>query len=135
MHSRYTKAIKIGLVLLAAAIVLPVNGFCNGRYLDTLKTKIDAMGLAAADTVATAQDSAKNTSTLQSPIFSGGRDSIVKDFNVDGRKMIYYYGDVKVTYGDIEISSEYMAFDIDSKRSALSDTSRSLVGYLQGPCA
>ena len=77
MHSRYTKAIKIGLVLLAAAIVLPVNGFCNGRYLDTLKTKIDAMGLAA-DTVATAQDSAKNTSTLQSPIFSGGRDSIVK---------------------------------------------------------
>ena len=131
MHSRYTKAIKIGLVLLAAAIVLPVNGFCNGRYLDTLKTKIDAMGLAAADTVATAQDSAKNTSTLQSPIFSGGRDSIVKDFNVDGRKMIYYYGDVKVTYGDIEISSEYMAFDIDSKTvfaKGLPDTTGKIIG-------
>ena len=131
MHSKYTKAIKIGLVLVAAAIVLPVNGFCNGRYLDTLKNRIDAMGLAAADTVANAQDSAKNTSTLQSPIFSGGRDSIVKDFNVDGRKMIYYYGDVKVTYGDIEISSEYMAFDIDSKTvfaKGLPDTTGKIIG-------
>ena len=131
MHQRYTKAIKIGLVLLAAAIVLPVKGFCNGRYLDTLKTQIDAMGLAASDTVSTAQDSAKNTSTLQSPIFSGGRDSIVKDFNVDGRKMIYYYGDVKVTYGDIEISSEYMAFDIDSKTvfaKGLPDTTGKIIG-------
>ena len=131
MHPKYTKAIKIGLVLLAAAIVLPVKGFCNGRYLDTLKTKIDAMGLAAADTVTTAQDSAINTSTLQSPIFSGGRDSIVKDFNVDGRKMIYYYGDVKVTYGDIEISSEYMAFDIDSKTvfaKGLPDTTGKIIG-------
>ena len=131
MHPRYTKAIKIGLVLLAAAIVLPVKGFCNGRYLDTLKTQIDAMGLAASDTVSTAQDSAKNTSTLQSPIFSGGRDSIVKDFNVDGRKMIYYYGDVKVTYGDIEISSEYMAFDIDSKTvfaKGLPDTTGKIIG-------
>ena len=131
MHPKYINAIKLGLVLLAAAIVLPAQGFCSGRYLDTLKTQIDAMGLAAADTVSTAQDSAKNTSTLQSPIFSGGRDSIVKDFNVDGRKMIYYYGDVKVTYGDIEISSEYMAFDIDSKTvfaKGLPDTTGKIIG-------
>ena len=131
MHHKNINAIKTALALLVAAIVLPVHGFCSGRYLDTLKTRIDAMGLAAADTVSTAQDSAKNTSTLQSPIFSGGRDSIVKDFNVDGRKMIYYYGDVKVTYGDIEISSEYMAFDVDSKTvfaKGLPDTTGKIIG-------
>ncbi|MBR5184559.1 MAG: LPS-assembly protein LptD, partial [Bacteroidales bacterium] len=44
---------------------------------------------------------------------------------------IYYYGDVKVSYNDIEISAEYMAFDVDSKTvfaKGLPDTSGNVIG-------
>ncbi|MBO5919300.1 MAG: LPS-assembly protein LptD [Bacteroidales bacterium] len=135
------------MFLILAIAALPLQGYCNRSYLDTLKTRIANLGTTKAvgadtllhvhsdtlhaDTLAHAHDTAVNNSTLDAPIFSGGKDSIVKDFNVDGRKMIYYYGDVNVKYNDIEISSEYMAFDIDSKTvfaKGLPDTSGKTVG-------
>ena len=36
-------------------------------------------------------------SSLDAPAFTAARDSIVEDFS-NGKKMIYYYGDVSVTY-------------------------------------
>ena len=160
MHLTDIRNIKTGLILILAIAALPLQGYCNRSYLDTLKTRIANIGttkpgrLHAAgtdtikafgtdtilpmqldtlntDTLAHAHDTAINNSTLQAPVFSGGKDSIVKDFNVNGRKMIYYYGDVKVTYNDMEISSEYMAFDVDSKTvfaKGLPDTSGKTIG-------
>ena len=147
MHLTDIRDIKIRLFLFLTIAVLPLQGYCNRSYLDTLKTRIATLGTTKAvgadtllhmhsdtlhaDTLAHTHDTAVNKSTLDAPIFSGGRDSIVKDFNVDGRKMIYYYGDVNVKYNDIEISSEYMAFDIDSKTvfaKGLPDTSGKTIG-------
>ncbi len=131
---------------------LPLKGYSNRSYLDTIRTRIATLGTTKADTtkllatdtilmavadtlpadtLAASHDTSVNRSSIQAPIFSGGRDSIVKDFNVDGKKMIYYYGDVKVSYNDMEITSEYMAFDIDSKTvfaKGLPDTSGKVIG-------
>lgn len=132
-------------VALAAMVLLCTRGYgmeegIPYRYsLDTIKTKIENLSATPADTTGRASQAADtastdtlvNNSSLEEPIFSGGRDSIVKDFDVDGRKMIYYYGDVKVSYGDLELSADYMAFDVDSKTvfaKGLPDTSGQVVG-------
>lgn len=144
MHLKLVHNIKYILAISVALLLLPTEGKCDSyAYLDTIRTRIQNLNQAVADTVKVAQDTLVaaadtttadtlvNNSSIQEPIFSGGKDSIVKDFNVDGRKMIYYYGDVKVTYGDLELSSEYMAFDVDSKTvfaKGLPDTSGTIFG-------
>lgn len=152
LRNRYKGHILLAIV---AMLAFAVDGYGMERsYLDTLRARINSMGrplsrdtllvkpdsaMAPAgsnDTLSvphdtTAKDTLINNSSLDSPVFSGGRDSIVKDFNVDGRKMMYYYGDVKVSYGDIEISADYMAFDVDSKTvfaKGLPDTSGTVKG-------
>lgn len=59
--------------------------------------------LSAADTV---------QGMLDMPAFSTAVDSVIEDFS-SGRKMIYYYGDVSVTYGDMVLKAEYMEYDMD----------------------
>jgi len=64
------------------------------------------------------------------PVFSGAKDSIIEDFS-NGKKLIYYYGDVTVTYGDLELKSAYMEYNVDTKTvfaSGIKDTA----GVLQG---
>ena len=144
MHLKLVRNIKYIMAITVALLLLPTEGKCDGyAYLDTIRTRIQNLDKAVADTTKLVQDTLMaatdttkadtlvNNSSIQEPIFSGGKDSIVKDFNVDGRKMIYYYGDVKVTYGDLELSSEYMAFDVDSKTvfaKGLPDTSGTIFG-------
>ncbi len=143
-----SKQIRFAITV-CAALILSVQSLCAEtkyslrNYMDTTKTRIAnlsaapdtlkpiAGGALPADTDTVAIDTLNNPQSLDEPIFSGGRDSIVKDFNVNGRKMIYYYGDVKVKYGDLELSSEYMAFDVDSKTvfaKGLPDTSGAIIG-------
>lgn len=50
-------------------------------------------------------------SSLEAPAFSTARDSIVEDFS-NGQRKIFYYGDVKVTYQDMELTSELMEYDM-----------------------
>ena len=50
-------------------------------------------------------------SSLDAPAFTAARDSIVEDFS-DGKKMIYYYGDVSVTYGNMKMTADYMEYDL-----------------------
>ncbi len=52
-------------------------------------------------------------SSLDVPAFSAARDSIVEDFS-DGKKMIYYYGDVSVKYGNMELTADYMEYDLNT---------------------
>ena len=52
-------------------------------------------------------------SSLQTPAFSNARDSIVEVFT-DGKRMIYYYGDVTVKYQDMTLTAERMDYDMNS---------------------
>ena len=55
----------------------------------------------------------QSKSSLERPAFSTARDSIVEVFS-DGRRMIYYYGDVCVKYDDIELRAEQMDYDMST---------------------
>ena len=50
-------------------------------------------------------------SSLEEPAFTTARDSIVEDFS-NGKRIIYYYGDVSVTYGNIKLTADYMEYDL-----------------------
>ena len=52
-----------------------------------------------------------NKSSIDMPAFSAAKDSIIEDFS-DGKRMIYYYGDVSVTYGNMKLSADYMEYDL-----------------------
>ena len=70
---------------------------------------------ARADSVARADSIALlDKSSLDMPAFTTARDSIVEDFT-EGKRMIYYYGDVTVTYGDMKLSADYMEYDLQTK--------------------
>ncbi len=55
-----------------------------------------------------------NKSSLERPAFSGARDSIVEDFS-NGKRVMYYYGDVSVTYGTLKLTADYMEYDMDTQ--------------------
>ena len=50
-------------------------------------------------------------SSLDMPAFSAAKDSIVEDFS-NGKRLIYYYGDVTVKYQDMELTAGYMEYDM-----------------------
>lgn len=70
--------------------------------------------LHAADSIRRADSVAMlGKSSLEQPAFSTARDSIVQDFS-NGKRLIYYYGDVSVKYQDMELKAEYMEYDMKS---------------------
>lgn len=52
-------------------------------------------------------------SSLSQPAFSTARDSIVEVFT-DGKRKIFYYGDVTVKYQDITLKAEQMEYDLNT---------------------
>ncbi|MEG1510896.1 MAG: putative LPS assembly protein LptD [Bacteroidales bacterium] len=90
------------------------------KKTDSLVLRKDSLTLAkdsltlAKDSAALAKDSIRLRGSLEFPVFSTARDSIVEDFS-NGKKMIYYYGDVNVTYDNMEMKADYMAYDMDAK--------------------
>lgn len=77
---------------------------------DSLKAVLDSIHVA--DSIFTADSiELMKESSLQAPAFSEARDSIVEDF-ADGKQLLYYYGDVKVTYGNMTLAAEYMEYDV-----------------------
>ena len=50
-------------------------------------------------------------SSLEAPAFTTAKDSIVEDFS-NGKRIIYYYGDVSVTYGNMKLTADYMEYDL-----------------------
>jgi hypothetical protein len=70
--------------------------------------------LQVGDTLSVNDSLIGNPSSLKFPVFSTARDSIVEDFS-NGKTMIYYYGDVTVKYDNMQISAEYMAYNVDTK--------------------
>jgi len=86
---------------------------------DSLKAINDSIAFAR-DSIARAdsifrRDSLEmlKKSSLEAPAFTAAKDSIVEDFS-DGKRMIYYYGDVSVKYGNMELTADYMEYDLNS---------------------
>ncbi len=80
----------------------------------------DSATLARRDSIARADSlfrkdslAALSYSSLKQPAFSNARDSIVEVFT-DGKRMIYYYGDVTVKYQDMTLTAERMDYDMNS---------------------
>ncbi len=95
---------------------------------DSLNLISDSLSVLPDSTLTA--DSLKAKGFLNYPAFSKARDSVVKEFH-DGKRMIYYYGDVSVKYGNLELKAEYMAYDMNTKTvfaSGIKDTA----GVLQG---
>lgn len=67
-----------------------------------------ADSIAAVDSLALL-----NKSSIKEPAFSAARDSIIEDFT-EGKRVIYYYGDVSVTYGNMKLSADYMEYDLQT---------------------
>ena len=79
---------------------------------DSLRAVMDstfrADSIAAADSM-----SLLRKSSLEAPAFTTAKDSIVEDFS-DGKRIIYYYGDVSVKYGNMKLTSDYMEYDLNT---------------------
>ena len=68
--------------------------------------------IARADSIARKDSLALlKKSSLEAPAFTTARDSIIEDFS-DGKQMIYYYGDVTATYGNLKLTADYMEYDL-----------------------
>lgn len=83
-------------------------------HLDSIPSK-DSLGkdsLNLKDSLFTVDSSL--ISTLKQPVFSTGRDSSV-EILTDGKRMLYYYGDVTVTYDDISIKADYIAYNVQTR--------------------
>ncbi len=81
--------------------------------LDSIKFVTDST--ARADSIARADSlDLLSKSSLEQPAFSAARDSIIEDFS-DGKRMIYYYGDVSVTYGNMKLTADYMEYDMQKQ--------------------
>ena len=50
-------------------------------------------------------------SSLEAPAFTTARDSVIEDFS-SGKRMIYYYGDVTVSYANMKLTADYMEYDL-----------------------
>ncbi len=96
------------------------------KGIDSLSVNLDSLK-AVQDSIAFAKDSIAKAdslfridsmamlekSSLESPAFTTARDSVIEDFS-DGKRMIYYYGDVTVKYGNMELTADYMEYDLNS---------------------
>ena len=85
----------------------------------TEQARLDSLNLArqarhARDSV-TAADSLEmlSKSSITVPVFTSAGDSIVEDFS-NGKRMIYYYGGVKVEYQDMSLTADYMEYDMST---------------------
>ncbi len=70
-------------------------------------------------------------SSLEMPVFSTARDTMVEVFS-DGQRKIYYYGDVSVKYQDMELTADYMEYDMKSGTVYARGTYDSLKGEWVG---
>ena len=73
-------------------------------------------------------------SSLERPAFTAAKDSIIEDFS-EGKRRIYYYGDVKVTYGTMELTADYMEYDMLTGIVYARGTQDTLTGEWKGTSA
>ena len=112
--------------LLLAAGVLDAQNRNRGRrgrraaQIDTAVVELSDSLRAVRDSVFRADSLARadslgllHKSSLERPAFSTARDSIVEVFS-DGQRMVYYYGDVSVSYQGMKLTADYMEYDMNT---------------------
>lgn len=119
------------------SVMKPVTPVAGMRTADS----VSASGMSVSGEAALAYSGGRDSlplsdsvgsadKALEFPAFSVARDSMIEDFS-NGRKVIYYYGDIKVDYGNMSIKADYMRYDVDEGvvyASGLPDAS----GVVQG---
>ena len=107
-----------------ASGVVSVPDTVKPSALDSLHGQKDSIP-AILDSVALRRDSIRvadstsradslfllEKSSLSRPAFSGAKDSIRQDFS-NGRRKMYYWGDVEVSYENIKLKADYMEYDM-----------------------
>ena len=106
----YSKAISVKWLTCIGIILTMMLTSCPFTAYAQVK---DSLALAAAADSTAAADSMLllKKSSLDAPAFTTAKDSIVEDFS-DGKRMIYYYGDVSVSYGNMKLTADYMEYDL-----------------------
>jgi len=80
---------------------------------DSVKVKLDS--IHRADSLYSIDSAAlMKESSIDRPAFSAAKDSLNESFK-DGHQILYYYGDVSVTYGNLKLSAAYMEYDVQSQ--------------------
>ena len=103
----------------------------------TQREKLDSIQQARAlrqanDSIARADSlDLLSKSSITVPVFTSAGDSIVEDFS-NGKRMIYYYGGVKVEYQDMSLSADYMEYDMSTGIVYARGTLDSLTGEWKG---
>lgn len=138
------------IVLLLATTILPAQntGRRNRRDRNNAAT-VDSAWVNLSDSARTARldslrlkhisDSTSRAdsldmlgkSSLERPAFTEAKDSIIEDFS-DGKRIIYYYGNVSVKYGDIELTADYMEYDLSTNILFARGTKDPATGELKG---
>jgi lipopolysaccharide assembly outer membrane protein LptD (OstA) len=70
-------------------------------------------------------------SSLKRPAFTGAKDSVVEVFS-NGQRKIFYYGDVTAKYDDMELSADYMEYDMKTGTVYARGTVDTLTGEVTG---
>lgn len=99
----------------------------KAELVDSLQAPLDSAEIARLDSLKAVRDSIHvsdsifradsiemlRKSSLELPAFTEAKDSIIEDFS-DGRRVIYYYGDVTVTYGTMKLTADYMEYNLET---------------------
>lgn len=70
-------------------------------------------------------------SSLEVPAFSNAADSMISDFS-NGNRLIYYYGATTVKYQDLQLTADYMEYDMNEGTVFASGVYDSLEGVWNG---
>lgn len=99
----------------------------------TLISPLDSLGALRPETDTTAMDQLKREvkGMLERPAFSNARDSVIEDFT-NGRKLIYYFGEVTMKYGDLSLTADYISYDMDKNVVYARGTRDTITGELVG---
>ena len=96
------------------------NGTVYGTRVEKEVVLPDSATLARRDSIAHV-DSLRRAdsvallgkSSLDVPAFSHAADSMISDFS-NGRRMVYYYGETTVKYQDMQLTANYMEYDMNA---------------------
>ena len=107
---RNRKMRRTGEQLEALADSIPAISDSLRAINDSLRVVKDSIARADSIFRSDSLDLLKKSS-LDAPAFTAARDSIIEDFS-DGKQLIYYYGDVTATYGNLKLTADYMEYDL-----------------------
>lgn len=107
-------------------------------YRDTTKKEISDSLRAVMDSTHRADSLFKvdslalmEQSSLDFPAFSAAKDSIREDFS-NGRQLLFYYGDVQVSYGSMKLTADYMKYDVKTQTVYARGTVDPVTGEMKG---